>query len=75
MDPHLRKLGLPCRLVHGVVTLESPHVICKEGATLSTDQAHLLRLFGVGMAEFSVRLVAGWVKRGQAWTELSEDMQ
>lgn len=42
MEPLLRSLGMPTMLKNGVVTLPAPYTICKEGDTLSTNQAHLL---------------------------------
>ena len=42
MEPLLRQLGMPTTLKNGIVTLPIPYTICKEGDTLSTNQAHLL---------------------------------
>lgn len=42
MEPLLRSLGMPTVLKNGVVTLPIPYTICREGETLSTNQAHLL---------------------------------
>jgi mRNA turnover protein 4 len=53
MEPQLRKLGLPCRLDVGVVTLTAPWVLCREGVKLTFDQAHLLRHMKVCNAKFN----------------------
>jgi mRNA turnover protein 4 len=45
MEPLLRKLGLPTELRKGVVWCREEYTICKEGAELSPDQAHLLVWF------------------------------
>ncbi|RUP45718.1 hypothetical protein BC936DRAFT_147822 [Jimgerdemannia flammicorona] len=57
MEPQLRKLGMPITLNNGVVTLAKDYTVCKEGDTLTTSQAHLLRLFFHKLAEFRVNLV------------------
>ncbi|KAL1930765.1 hypothetical protein VTP01DRAFT_10927 [Rhizomucor pusillus] len=67
MEPLLRSLGMPTVLKNGVVTLPIPYTICREGETLSTNQAHLLKLFYHQLAEFRVQLIScyhdGQVKR------------
>lgn len=50
LEPQLRKLGLPTRLLKGIPTLSGEHRVCKEGQKLSPDQAHLLKLFHRQMA-------------------------
>lgn len=58
MEPLLRSLGMPTVLKNGIVTLLVPYTICMEGETLSTNQAHLLKLFYHQLAEFSVDLLS-----------------
>ncbi|ORZ00629.1 ribosomal protein L10-domain-containing protein [Syncephalastrum racemosum] len=58
MEPLLRSLGMPTSLVNGIVTLPIPYTICKEGDTLTTNQAHLLKLFYYQLAEFRVDLLS-----------------
>ena len=41
----------------GHLYINSAYTICEEGATLSGEQARLLKAFGVRMAEFGVELV------------------
>lgn len=60
IEAYLRKLGLPTTLDCGVVTLLKDYTICTEGEKLTSDQAKLLQLFGVKMAEFKLRLRAAW---------------
>ncbi|KZT51014.1 hypothetical protein CALCODRAFT_415151, partial [Calocera cornea HHB12733] len=64
MEPQLRKLGLSTKLVRGVPSLDTPHVVCKAGARLTPEQAQLLKLVGVQMATFRVRLRAMWSEEG-----------
>lgn len=59
-EPQLRKLGLHTSMVRGVPTLDVAHVVCKEGKTLTPEQAQLLKLIGVKMVEFKVGLRAYW---------------
>jgi mRNA turnover protein 4 len=60
MDSYLRKLGMPVVLKKGVITLESPHTVCSAGATLSAEQAQLLKLLDVKMAQFAFTLTCHW---------------
>ncbi|KAI8379097.1 ribosomal protein L10-domain-containing protein [Radiomyces spectabilis] len=57
MEPLLRSLGMPTMLKNGIVTLPVDYTICKEGDILSTNQAHLLKLFYYQLAEFRVELL------------------
>ena len=61
-EPQLRKLGLHTKMVRGVPTLEREHVVCKQGQTLGTEQAQILKLVGIKMGEFRVRLRWRWDK-------------
>ncbi|KAK4519313.1 Heat shock transcription factor [Mucor velutinosus] len=58
MEPLIRSLGMPTVLKNGIVTLLVPYTICMEGETLSTNQAHLCKLFYHQLAEFSVDLIS-----------------
>lgn len=60
LEPHLRSLGLPTSLQKGVPVLTSPHTVCKEGETLQTNQAALLKQLGYQMAQFKVVLASAW---------------
>ncbi|KAM3922113.1 mRNA turnover protein 4 homolog [Leptodactylus fuscus] len=60
MEPQLRQLGLPTALKKGVVTLLSDYEVCKEGDTLTPEQARILKLFGYQMAEFKVAIKSMW---------------
>jgi len=56
METQLRSLGMPTVLKNGQVTLFGEYEICREGETLTSDQAHLLKLFCLQKAEFYVQL-------------------
>ena len=62
LEPNLRKLGVPTKLVKGKVMLESeePFVVCTEKQKLGSGQTSLLKMFGVATAEFRVRISAWW---------------
>jgi mRNA turnover protein 4 len=67
IEPELRKLGVPTRLVKGKVMLEltggqEEFPICREGETLDSRQTTLLKMFGVTSAEFHVSLKAYWTR-------------
>lgn len=79
VEPQLRKLGVPSRLVRGKITLEMDggFPVCKTGDTLNSQQTALLKMFGVRVAEFRVRVKAHWVKQsGEIETfEKEEDVE
>ncbi|KAI1890506.1 hypothetical protein AGOR_G00154400 [Albula goreensis] len=60
MEPQLRQLGLPTALKKGVVTLLKDHEVCKDGDMLTPEQARILKLFNIEMAEFKVRIKCMW---------------
>jgi len=47
---------MPTVLNNGIVTLLNEYRVCKDGQTLTPEQAQLLKLFHVQMAEFHVTL-------------------
>ena len=61
IEPELRKLGVPSRLVKGRVELDNDYEVCKEGEMLGSQQTTLLKMFGVATAEFKVGLRACWI--------------
>lgn len=66
VEPTLRKLGVPTRLVKGKVMLEMTdgpgYQVCKAGEVLDSRQTTLLKMFGVATAEFRVALKAYWTR-------------
>lgn len=71
MEPLLRKLGLPTRLVNGIVTLDNEFTLAKEGTSLSSDACHLLKLFGVKGSLFRVKVEGYWCNG--VWNEENEN--
>lgn len=64
LEPHLRHLGLPTSLQKGVITLIKDHEVCKEGEVLKPEQASILKLLGIKMAEFKVSMEFLWNRDG-----------
>lgn len=67
MEPELRRLGVPSRLVKGKVMLElvdgeEGYNVCREGQTLDSRQTTLLKLFGIASSEFRISLKAFWTR-------------
>ncbi|KAI8628621.1 ribosomal protein L10-domain-containing protein [Xylariaceae sp. FL1651] len=71
VEPELRRLGVPTRMVKGKVVLEDApegadeaekegYVVCRAGDVLDSRQTRLLKLFSVCMSEFRVRVLAHW---------------
>ncbi|XP_048879932.1 mRNA turnover protein 4 homolog isoform X2 [Brienomyrus brachyistius] len=60
MEPQLRQLGLPTALKKGVVTLLKDYDVCKDGDILTPEQARILKLLGIEMAEFRVSIKCMW---------------
>lgn len=61
IEPTLRKLGVPSRLVKGKIELDSDYKVCTEGEVLGSGQTTLLKMFGVATAEFWVKIKAYFV--------------
>nr|CAH8868376.1 unnamed protein product [Trichobilharzia regenti] len=72
MECVLRQLGLPVKLVRGVVHLERDHLVCTKGDVLSPEQCRILKLFQHEMSEFRVGLIAVWTN-GDHTQELEEE--
>ena len=51
---------MPTRLDRGKVVLDERFEVVKEGEVLGAGQAGILKLFGVAMAEFAVRVKCVW---------------
>lgn len=49
MEPQLRKLGLPTKLMRGVITLTEEYTVCKRGTKLTPEQAQILVGTTIGM--------------------------
>ena len=61
MEPMLRtKLGMPVKLVKGVVTLIEPFTLCTEGDELTAEQAQILALLKHKMETFKPALHCKW---------------
>ncbi|TQV99885.1 hypothetical protein V2A60_005313 [Cordyceps javanica] len=66
LEPELRRLGVPTRMVKGRVVLGAedgegePYVVCKEGDVLDSRQTRLLKMFDVCLSEFKVKVPAYW---------------
>ncbi|KAI0118662.1 ribosomal protein L10-domain-containing protein [Nemania sp. FL0031] len=71
IEPELRRLGVPTRMVKGKIVLEEApegaseeekkgYVVCRAGDVLDSRQTRLLKLFSVCMAEFRVHVLAYW---------------
>lgn len=64
LEPELRKLGVPVRMIKGKVVLGDDegvgedYTVCKEGDVLDSRQTRLLKMFSVCLSEFKVTVVA-----------------
>ncbi|KAJ5312595.1 hypothetical protein PENANT_c007G11466 [Penicillium antarcticum] len=70
IEPALRKLGVPTRLIKGKVTLEltegqEGYPVCRKGETLDSRQTTLMKMFGVTSSEFKVDLKAYWTRSSE----------
>ncbi|XP_013777471.1 mRNA turnover protein 4 homolog isoform X1 [Limulus polyphemus] len=64
LEQHLRQLGMPTSLQKGVVTLIKDYQICKEGEILTPEQARLLKLLEIQMADFKISVECMWSNDG-----------
>ncbi|XP_052745932.1 mRNA turnover protein 4 homolog isoform X2 [Bicyclus anynana] len=62
IEPHLRRLGLPTSLEKGVIHLIKEYQVCKKDAVLTPEQASILKLLGIQMAQFKVVIKCHWTK-------------
>lgn len=67
IEPALRKLGVPTRLMKGKVMLElvegqEGYPVCEKGETLDSRQTTLMKMFGITSSEFKVDLKACWTR-------------
>jgi len=60
IEPHLRSLGLPTALKRGVVTMLKKFKVCKRGQVLNPEEAKILKLMEIQMAEFRIILDSVW---------------
>ncbi|XP_056590720.1 mRNA turnover protein 4 homolog [Triplophysa dalaica] len=72
MEPQLRQLGLPTALKKGVVTLIKDFEVCKDGDTLTPEQARILKFFGIEMAEFKLSIKCMWNSETGDFEKLTE---
>ncbi|KAK3686748.1 mRNA turnover and ribosome assembly protein [Vermiconidia calcicola] len=72
LEATVRKWGMPTRLDKGKVMLDQEYVVCKEGQVLDSNQTALLKMFGIAMAEFKVKIVAYWSAATQEVTVVEE---
>jgi mRNA turnover protein 4 len=82
IEPTLRKLGIPTRLVKGKVTLEEQpddamdedegYLVCREGDILDSRQTSILKILGVRMSEFRIGLKAVFDKNAASVRVLGE---
>eukprot|EP01086_Lenisia_limosa_P015201 TRINITY_DN4776_c0_g1_i2.p1 TRINITY_DN4776_c0_g1~~TRINITY_DN4776_c0_g1_i2.p1 ORF type:complete len:219 (+),score=56.88 TRINITY_DN4776_c0_g1_i2:40-696(+) len=56
MEPKLRALGVPTKLVDGIIQCESDFTVCTEGDVLSADDCKILKHFEKRMAPFKINL-------------------
>lgn len=84
LEPELRRLGMPTRMVKGKVCLGSDesgegrvggYTICKEGDVLDSRQTRLLKLFNICLSEFRVALLAYWSASTGKVTDLEAGKQ
>ncbi|KAF4459213.1 MRT4-mRNA turnover 4 [Fusarium albosuccineum] len=77
IEPELRRLNVPTRMVKGRVVLGDAsgegedYVVCKEGDVLDSRQTRLLKLFGVCLSEFKVKVLAYWNSASSEVTEVN----
>ena len=84
IEPQLRKLGVPTRVVMGKVVLEEMaeeamgiddddgYLVCREGDVLDSRQTGILKILGVRMAEFKMGLRAVFDKAEGTVKEIGE---
>lgn len=82
IEPTLRKLGVPTKIVKGKVTLEDRpeesmdteegYRVCKAGDVLDSRQTGILKIFGIQMSQFTMGLKAVYDKAAESVTSIGE---
>ncbi|KAH9256324.1 hypothetical protein BASA81_005545 [Batrachochytrium salamandrivorans] len=67
------QLKLPVALNKGVIELQSDFVVCEEGDVLTVESARILKLFGVALSEFKIRLLHQYTMESAKLVQLVED--
>ncbi|KIV93285.1 hypothetical protein B0A52_09026 [Exophiala mesophila] len=80
IEPTLRRLGIPTRLLKGKVVLEERpeeamdddegYLVCREGDKLDSRQTSILKILGVRMSEFKIELKAVYDKSTESVREI-----
>lgn len=71
IEPHLRKLGMPTRLKNGIIHLDSEFILCQAAKAITPEQAKLLKLLSIKLADFHLDVAGVWSSDGTV--ELFED--
>eukprot|EP01138_Halocafeteria_seosinensis_P015278 gb/GECG01015594.1/.p1 GENE.gb/GECG01015594.1/~~gb/GECG01015594.1/.p1 ORF type:complete len:224 (+),score=28.22 gb/GECG01015594.1/:1-672(+) len=69
--PTLSKLGMPVKLEKGIIQCTRDYVVCEEGASLTPNQAKLLKLFGKPMAWFTISMQAMWESSTEKYSNVN----
>jgi mRNA turnover protein 4 len=82
IEPTLRKLGIPTRIIKGKVVLEEHpegsmdneegYLVCREGDTLDSRQTSILKILGVKMSKFQIGLKAVFDKKAETVREIGQ---
>jgi mRNA turnover protein 4 len=72
VEATVRKWGMPTRLDKGKVMLDQEYEVVQEGKEMSSHQTALLKMFGVAMAEFKVKVLAHWSAASGEVTEVQQ---
>lgn len=73
LEVTVRKWGMPTKLEKGKVLLDQEWRLCREGETLNSHQTALLKLFGIAMVEFKIKVKAYWDKNDEDVTVVEDD--
>lgn len=70
IEAHLRSLGMPTILKEGKIILLNDFIVCTEGKQMTVDQAQILKLLDIRMAEFRLAPAAVWEKKNASFKTL-----
>eukprot|EP01087_Luapelamoeba_hula_P010703 TRINITY_DN283_c0_g1_i1.p1 TRINITY_DN283_c0_g1~~TRINITY_DN283_c0_g1_i1.p1 ORF type:complete len:259 (-),score=53.79 TRINITY_DN283_c0_g1_i1:22-798(-) len=73
LEPLLKKLGMPTRLVKGVIHVDREWTVCKEGQPVTPEQAKILKLMDIKMSEFKITMLYMWSKDSESVEQLLSD--
>jgi len=60
LEPQLRSLGLPIKLIRGIIHVENKFPVCRKGQVLNSKKSRILKFFGKRQEITTIEIKAYW---------------